>query len=593
VNRIFKTLLSIFLIYSFSSIPAFAQGGTTIFDDVARDNVRTDIFIDTFTATNTVKTYRSANSEVITSYVVDLNVAQDATMNVTETITYNFGTNQKHGIYRDIPYIIINQDGKRFKLNIQIVSVTNELKVPYKYSTSTIGDNFQIKIGDAGKFVTGQKIYKITYTVKGGIRYFSDHDELYWNTTGTKWNVPIDVSKATVTIPKTGTIDNVTCYTGGYGSTEQNCLSRKSQNNASFSAINLNTNEGLTIVASFPKSIIAVVEPKEDKPGIISSIISLLFLLGAFFWYFIAPFAIIINWFRAGRDPETSPNIPVWYDPPQNKQGEKTKPAEVGALTDESADNRDISATIVDLAIKGYLKIKEEGKDKFSLIKTKEFTNDGSLLDFEKDTLNGLFDGKTETTTKKLANTFYETANKVKNNLYDRVVKDGFFDKNPQSTRIKYYTIAGIALFSGNLFLALVAFLFGKNMPRKTLLGAQANVVALGMKKFLTSQERQLEFQAKNWMFFEKLLPFAIVFSVEKIWAERFKDIAVEPPTWYEGSNWQTFNTIYFIDSLNRSTSAMNSMSTTPTRSSSGFSSGFGGGGFSGGGGGGGGGGSW
>jgi uncharacterized membrane protein len=190
----------------------------------------------------------------------------------------------------------------------------------------------------------------------------------------------------------------------------------------------------------------------------------------------------------------------------------------------------------------------------------------------------------------KLSGSFYSTANKVKNDLYQKVVRGGFFDQNPQSTRTKYYALATLALFTANFFLALVSFVFGKNMPKKTLFGTKANVVALGIKKFLTSQERQLEFQAKNWYFFEKLLPLAIVFGVEKIWAERFKDIAVEPPSWYEGSSWQTFNTLNFVNSLNQSTHAMAAAASPPTSSysSSGFS-----GGFSGGGGGGGGGGSW
>ena len=93
-------------------------------------------------------------------------------------------------------------------------------------------------------------------------------------------------------------------------------------------------------------------------------------------------------------------------------------------------------------------------------------------------------------------------------------------------------------------------------------------------------------------MMFEKLLPYAVAFGVEKIWANRFKDIALNQPSWYVGQNNAVFNAVYFSSVLHSSVSTL-SYSATPTRSSSGFSSGFGGGGFSGGGGGGGGGGSW
>lgn len=520
-------------------------------------------------------TIHAQNSEAITNYLVGINATSDATVNIVEEITYDFGTNSRHGICRDIPYIIVNQDNKRYKLTLENFKVTDKNNLAYKFTKSTIGDNIQLKIGDADKYVTGQKIYKISYDVKGGLRYFSDHDEVYWNAVGTKWKIPIDKVLVHVVLPQNTKINNIACFKGAQGSTDQNCKTTQSINTVTLGAENLNSYQGFTVAISIPKGIFAVVKPKEDKPGILSRIMSLLLILAVLFWYLIAPFAIIVNWFRTGRDPAANPNIPVWYDPPKNKEGEKIKPAEVGTLVDESADNRDISATIIDLAIRGFLKIREDKKGEYTLIKVKELENDTILADFEKDILKGIFKEKTEITTKKLADSFYQTASKVKNDLYDRVVKDGFFDKNPQSTRTKYYVIAGLALFTGNFFLALVAFLFGKNMPKKTVLGVQANVVSLGMKKFLTSQERQLEFQAKNWMFFEKLLPFAIVFGVEKIWAQRFKDIAMEPPAWYEGTNWQTFNTLYFVDSLTRSTSAFASMSMSPTRSSSGFSSVF------------------
>src|SRR5690606_4162418 len=107
-------------------------------------------------------------------------------------------------------------------------------------------------------------------------------------------------------------------------------------------------------------------------------------------------------------------------------------------------------------------------------------------------------------------------------------------------------------------------------------------------RNFLKSQERQLEFQAKNQLMFEKLLPYAIAFGVEKVWAERFKDLNLKQPEWYVSSTHTGFNTAAFTSNLNSSLSSFNSAANPPA-SSSGFSSGSGGGGSSGGGGGGGG----
>jgi uncharacterized membrane protein len=108
------------------------------------------------------------------------------------------------------------------------------------------------------------------------------------------------------------------------------------------------------------------------------------------------------------------------------------------------------------------------------------------------------------------------------------------------------------------------------------------------MKNFLNSQERQLNFQGDKQMFFEKLLPFAVAFGVEKAWAKRFEAIDIKNPDWYEGTSSSHFNTALFASSLSHSYSSFASSSTPPSSSSSGFS-----GGSSGGGGGGGGGGSW
>ncbi len=155
--------------------------------------------------------------------------------------------------------------------------------------------------------------------------------------------------------------------------------------------------------------------------------------------------------------------------------------------------------------------------------------------------------------------------------------------------------LATLGLFTGSFLLALAAFVFGRNLPRKTIEGVKAKNVAFSLRNFLKSQKRQLAFQADKQMMFEKLLPYAIVFGVERIWARRFADLDLKPPQWYQTYDQRSFNSVVFINSLNSSLSSFRSSVVPPptsTTSTRGFSSGFGGG-FSGGGGGGGGGGSW
>lgn len=212
------------------------------------------------------------------------------------------------------------------------------------------------------------------------------------------------------------------------------------------------------------------------------------------------------------------------------------------------------------------------------------------LLDYEKLLLDSFFKSKKEI---RLRDKYlYEEVEKVKNKLYEDVVSIGLFPKNPQNIRTGYYILALIALFTANFFLAIVAFIFGRVMPRKTLEGVNAFSVAKSLKNFLTSQKRQLEFQADRQMMFEKLLPYAVAFGVERIWAKRFENMNLKQPDWYQSYSSGHFNSVVLANSLSSSMASFRA-SATPNRSTSGFSSGFGGGGFSGGGGGGGGGGSW
>ncbi len=235
-------------------------------------------------------------------------------------------------------------------------------------------------------------------------------------------------------------------------------------------------------------------------------------------------------------------------------------------------------------------------KSDFVLKKQKDWKEKTDVMPFESLLLSGLFGSGDELKIKGAQ--LSSEMSKVSESLYKQVVQDGFFKKNPQTTRTIYYVLGGVALFTGNILLAIIMFVFAKRMPAKTTLGAEKASIARSLRTFLSSQERQLEFLVKKsglsadrQVMFEKLLPYAIAFGVEKIWAERFKDISLTQPSWYVGYNNTAFNAVYFASVMHSSVSSFKT-SATPTSSSTGHSSGFSGG-FSGGGGGGGGGGSW
>lgn len=547
-----------------------------------------------------------ASREQITSFLSNITINQDGTIHVVEHITYDFGPNTKHGIIRNIPLRKTNQNGKQFLLTFNDIKVYDEQSRPYNFTTSYETSTVNIKIGDADRLIRGTHQYNISYNVSGALTYFPDHDELYWNSTGNGWTVPILSAETDITLPKSVNNNEIktTCYTGLINSKTQNCSSFITPSAIVFKMNHgLASQEGLTIVLGFPKNIVAVLEPQAttntNSPSSSSEpnkaalvIVSILATL----WYILLPIYIVILWITKGRDAKSTIGITTAsFDPPKTPDGRYLTPAESGTIIDEHIDMKDISATIIDLARRGYIKIIEKEKNHYALKKMNSVEPDKILQPFEQQLFDGIFaeEEEVDLDDAELA----DIVNDTKEKLYDSVVKQKFFDKNPEKTRNFYKALSIFSIISFNLPLLLTSVLLGRIMPAKTATGKGLANEAQSLKNFLSSQQRQLEFQAQNQLMFEKLLPFAVAFGVEKIWAQRFKDVLITPPDWYETTNSRQFNSIFFVNSLHSSFSSFSSAATpvySSTSSSSGFSSGFSSsGGSSGGGGGGGGGSSW
>lgn len=533
--------------------------------------------------------------EHIRTYDVTAIIQKDGSVDFSERIEYVFDE-PRHGIIRRIPYIKTNEDGKKYRIALNNIQVKDGSGAAYRVEKSWDGESVSLKIGDPDRTITGTHWYVIEYVVSGALTYFSDHDELYWNMVGTEWEVPVRLASASVTIPEeiSTKMFNGTCYTGASGSAESNCTATPSGSVIVIQSTQpLRAYEGLTVAVRFPKGLVAVLEPEEAVP-FFSTVLGKIVLAGIIvvvvFWYVVLPVVIVRKWWTGGRDPKpTMGEVAAWFEPPQTKSKRPLTPAETGSIIDERVELRDIYASIVDLARRGFFKIHETKKGEFTLIKKKNYVKDPHILPFEETLLSGIF--KTGDSVKMKSLNLIGTMESVKKLLYERIVYEGYFLNNPQTIRTLYGVLAGIAAVTFNPVLLLVSLVFGLNMPRKTLFGAEQAAVARSLKNFLASQDKKLAFQAKNQMMFERLLPYAIAFGVEKIWAQRFAHIALKNPDWYTSSTGSRFNSVLFAQSISRGLTSSFGAATV-SRSSSGFSSGFSGG-FSGGGGGGGGGGSW
>ncbi len=549
------------------------------------------------------------SNESVTSFDAAIAIQEDGSFLVTETILYDFGNTRHHGIYRDIPYAY-ERNGTKYKTRMDVLSVEDGTGQAWPYTVSRWSGNVSIKIGDPDEYVTGEQEYVVTYSVQRAINYFDDHDELYWNVTGNEWAVPIYSASTTVTMPQSLADDQwqVACYTGYLGSQDSDCTYSLAGNDSLVfqSDDYLSTGEGLTIVVGWPKDIVT-------KPGFAQQLL----WFATDNWPVIIPLLVLLVmfflWYTRGRDPKGRGTIIPYYEAPDNLTA-----GEVGTVVDERFDLKDISATIIQLSIKGYLKIKEIeqqkilGKKKdYELIQQRE--PDNSLERYEKEILEGIFDTGKSRTVSSMKNNFYVHLKKIKKEMYQLVVEKNYFPTNPEKVRNGYTAISSLVIPLG-IFLAagfenivagiatiisgVIALIFSRFMPRKTKHGAVTREKIEGFKLFLSVTEKErIKFHnapEKSPKQFEIFLPYAMTLGVEKQWAEQFKDMYITPPEWYEGSPGSTFGALYLAGALGSMSSDLHSaMPSKPGGGAGSGGSGFGGGGFSGGGFGGGGGGSW
>jgi len=542
----------------------------------------------------------------ITKYHSDITVNTDASIDVHETIQVNF-IQSHHGIFRDLPKTA-TFNGKNVALPISGIQVQQDGAAAI-VNESAEQQMRRLTIGDPDRLINGVHSYDIRYHVSAAVNFFDTFDELNWNVTGNGWEVPITNASATIHVPG-GVTPTTLCFTGAKGSTASNCTGVASAGEARYAAT-----DTLTIVSHWPKGIVTKpLSYDQDRRVTLTDqllwwgawAVALLMAIGTFLFMF-------RHWSEKGKDPDEPKTIIAQYEPPAG-----VLPAEATVIYGQNVSPKAITATIIDLAVRGYLRIEERehqnvfGKKKdFALIRLKP--DDETLRDYEKSVLQMLFSAKeaqdeTGTTLlsvmKKHISKISVMVEAIKSGIAEGVNARGYFVGNPVTTVAKYSIIStvmiGVPIYifadlievtppwllvvMGGVVAAGVSIGgFGLFMSRRSEAGAKAHWQLKGFKLYLTTAEKyRVQWQEDNHIF-EKFLPYAVAFGVAEKWSKTFADVAMAKPDWYNGSgNW---NSIYAWHALNSFSSSFTS-STIPSGSGSS-------GGGSGGGGGGGGGGSW
>jgi uncharacterized membrane protein YgcG len=576
-------------------------------------------------------------SDSIPAYDVEITIQPNGDLSIVETIEYDFGNEPHHGIYRDIPTRVRYDDRYDRVYPLRVDGVSGSADTPVDYTIEDAdGGVTRIKIGDPDRTITGAHTYRIAYTVQGAMNAFDSHDELYWNAIGDEW--PTAIGRATVRVTAPGTVTDVACFAGPSGSSLPCDDAQARGTSAHFTQRQLYPYEGLTVVVGLEKGAVTVAPPLLEErwsvgrafrvTGETVTAAGLVLLLGCgLFGYAV--------WTR-GRDRryqgsqvdqvmgnphggtqrvpigEGDAAAPVEFGPPAG-----IRPGQVGTLVDEHANTLDVSATIVDLAVRGYLVIQEIpkeglfGKPDWRLVRLEAPAE--ALMPYERLLLDGLFRDGGDVTLSSLRTTFAERLRTVEDSLYSDAKQQGWFTARPDKVRGRWalgglgLTVVAVgiawalAMFTGlgliGIALVLVGllFLFGAGrMPARTAKGTALLRRVRGFRQVIETADRYFAQWAEQENVFPKMLPYAIVFGLTEKWAGAFAALAQDPTTtaamaWYVPQQAGSLGS--FAESIDGFTVATSgTIASTPAGSGS---SGFGGGGFSGGGGGGGGGGSW
>jgi len=539
---------------------------------------------------------------VIQHFDDEVVVSEDGTIDVTETIEARFSGENWHGLYRMIPTEYTNPEGLNYSLLIDHITVTDSDGHSLKYEQSREGryTKFKIYIPNADDSTHTVILH---YRVLDAIRFFEDHDELYWNVTGNDWEVPIEFASAHIALPAGVTGLHASAYTGATGSRAQDAVVEVRDNFVDIHTTRpLSFHQGLTAVVGFDKNFVHQASGAAKFMQFLRGNTPLLIPIGVFFVMFWL-------WWTRGRGPERQA-IAVQYEPP-----DKLTPGECGTLVDNEAAMRDITATLVDLAVKGYLTIEQRDESHLlGLSHSKEYifhlkkspAEWASARAHEQQMLAALFGNGAVTDVKlsDLQNHFYTQVPGIRDSIFEALMTDNYYLHRPDTVR-QGYIGAGLAIgfliVAGNAVLAratgiasatwiiagiatgLVICGFGYFMSARTVTGQRALEKVLGFEDFLgRTQKDQIDRLQTTPELFEKYLPYAMALHVEKKWVQVFSGIAMQPPSWYQGSYGSGFMPYLLVNDLSMMSMQAGTIMASSPRSSGG--SGFGGGGMSGGG---------
>ncbi|RJL30841.1 DUF2207 domain-containing protein [Bailinhaonella thermotolerans] len=398
---------------------------------------------------------------------------------------------------------------------------------------------------------SGRQEYTLKYDVSGVVAPVPGGEELRWHAGG-GWAVPAEAVKVKVTGP--APVQSVNCFAGHLDSAV-GCTGISMEHTglaADFEQGKLAPGEVMTVIVGYPSGATGA-RPLLERRWTFQSAFTLNWVTGGALLGLVAVLlggVGLLVWTRGRDERVVGAETRAGDHAPISRDGGRTefappdgvRPGQIGTLLDEQADVVDVTATIVDLAVRGYLMIEEQPRRAYDAPDWKLVRNPnapvGALLPYEAALYDAIFDGRGSVLLSQLHGSFANGLGKVRDELYDDVVRQGWFARRPDAVRTRWTTIGlviavlGIAVtvalawFTtyGLLGLALIIAgaalaVGGQYMPARTAKGAAALAHTLGFRDYLFHGRVEDVPADKRVELFSRYLPYAVVFDNVDHWA--------------------------------------------------------------------------
>lgn len=409
-----------------------------------------------------------------------------------------------------------------------------------------------------------QRVFTVEYTARGATRYYDDGDEVFWAGVYADRNgFAVQASRLTVRLPDGATAIDAQTY-----GPRAELRGQGESVVVAESLAPIPSGDQFEIWVKFPHGLIAGSPPpwqtayddfrayqRTAKP-----VVDLALLILALLTVSVGAPAALVLWHRRGRDPQVGMVAEYLTEPPAD-----LSPGLAGALLDEKADMRDIVATLVDLCRRGVLRMSEaQTPGLFGIGTIRDWVFErgpqfaGKLDPHERELIRALdLDLQDSVSLSSFKDVFYKSVPGIQSALYDKLVSAGLYARRPDTVRSRSMapgivalviglvsfvitgilaaegiTATGVALSIAITLVGVVWIVVGANMPARTRKGAEMRQRVDAFKRYLDNMERYTDLKTATDQF-DRYLPFAVAFGIDRSWMRKFAAIDTPAPTWY------------------------------------------------------------